>query len=110
MSDVQLKLKEEGKVATKDAPADYVFSTNEQAVADGQMVLDDKGRQPGIYLEDVEEAARLAHEKAMNEALGNAKVAVNSNVDRQVNVTNSPLPPVTVATRQETPAEAAPKA
>lgn len=93
-----------------DAEGNKVFTTVEEAIKDGSMELDSKGRMPGVYLDDVEEAQRLAHEEKMNEALGAAKSAVNSPVERQVSVVNSPIPPVTVTSRQETPVvDAAPK-
>lgn len=70
------------------------FSTVESAVAEGGFVLDGKGRMPGIYLDDLEQAERdrigEVSAKASQDAEGHKVVS------REINVTNSPLPPLTV--------------
>jgi len=89
--------------ALVDAAGNKVFTTVEESVKDGSMVLDSKGRMPGIYLDDLEREANEERERRYNDAFGKAEAGVHSVVERQVNVSNSPLPPITVPVKQETP-------
>lgn len=86
-----------------DSDGNKVFTTTEEAIKDGSFVLDHKGRMPGVYLDDVEAFEREDHIKRVEEAFEKSEVGVNSLVERQVNIPNSPLPPVTVVSRQENP-------
>lgn len=86
-----------------DSDGNKVFTTNEEALKDGSMVLDRKGRQPGIYLDDLEEEQNRLRQKRYEEAYGQSTEGTHSVVERQVNVVNSPLPPVTTRTVQEHP-------
>jgi hypothetical protein len=92
---------DEGKLV--DADGNVVFTTIEQSIKDGSFVLDSKGRMPGVYLDDIEQEQREAHAKRVEEAFSKSDVGVNSVVERQVNVVNSPLPPITVRSTQENP-------
>jgi hypothetical protein len=92
---------DEGKLVDKDG--NRVFTTTEEAVRDGSLVLDKKGRMPGVYLEDVEEELAEKRRKAYEAAYKKSDVGVNTLVERQVNVVNSPLPPSTVVSTQEHP-------
>lgn len=84
-----------------DSDGNKVFTTTEEAIKDGSFVLDSKGRMPGVYLEDIEQEERLRLAKKYEEAFEDASEIKNSVVERQVNVQSSPLPPVTVVSRQE---------
>jgi hypothetical protein len=86
-----------------NAEGDKVFTTTEEALKDGSFVLDDKGRMPGIYLDDLEEEQAERRRQAYEKAFKNSVEGKNTVVERQVNVVNSPLPPVTVSTVQEHP-------
>jgi len=86
-----------------DADGNKVFTTTEEALKDGSFVLDDKGRMPGVYLDDLEEEQAERRRKAYEKAFEKAVEGKNTVVERQVNVVNSPLPPVTVSTVQEHP-------
>lgn len=92
---------DEGKLV--DSDGNTVFTTTEQAIADGSFVLDAKGRMPGLYLDDLELLQRRNQSEAIEAAFGAASEGKNSVVERQVNVANSGLPPVTVKTSQEHP-------
>lgn len=85
---------EVSSLADSDVEEVVSFSTVESAVAEGGFVLDGKGRMPGIYLDDLEQAERdrigEVSAKASQDAEGHKVVS------REVNVTNSPLPPLTV--------------
>jgi len=86
-----------------DSEGNKVFTTIEESLKDGSMVLDEQGRMPGVYLDDLEREARLRHAERVEEAFEKASEADNSPVERQVNVASSPLPPITVHSRQEQP-------
>lgn len=87
-----------------------VFTTVEETVKDGSMVLDSQGRQPGVYLQDLEAEARNRHADRMESAFEDSKNATGSAVSREVNVSSSPLPPVTVPARQGEAVNPAPAA
>lgn len=86
-----------------DADGNKVFTTNEEALKDGSYVLDSKGRQPGVYLDDIEEEQMNRHRERVEEAFNKSTEGTHSVVERQVNVVNSPMPPVTTVTKQEHP-------
>ena len=92
---------DKGELVDKDGKK--VFTTIEESIKDGSMVLDEKGRQPGVYLDDIEREQLDRHRERVEKAFDNSAEGKNSLVERQVNVVNSPLPPVTVHTRQEVP-------
>lgn len=97
----QTHVNDEGNLVDEDG--NKVFTTTEEAIKDGSFVLDSKGRMPGIYLDDVEAAQMEDRRKRYEESYNNSAVGKNSVVERQVNVANSPLPPVTVVSKQEHP-------
>lgn len=86
-----------------DDQGNKVFTTTEEALRDGSLVLDAKGRMPGLYLDDLEELQRRRQSEAYEAAFGAAAEGNNSVVERQVNIVNSGLPPVTIVTKQEHP-------
>lgn len=86
-----------------DSEGNKVFTTTEEAIKDGSFVLDSKGRMPGVYLDDVEAAQMEEHRKRVEESFEKSDVGKNSRVERQVNIANSPIPPITVVTTQEHP-------
>lgn len=92
---------DEGELVDKDG--NKVFTTTEEAIKDGSFVLDAKGRMPGVYLDDFEELQRRRQGEAYKKAFDASAEGKNSRVERQVNVANSGLPPVTVVTKQEHP-------
>lgn len=96
-----LKVTDEGYLVNENG--NKVFTTNEEAIKDGSMVLDAKGRMPGIYLDDLEELQRRQYGDAVEAAHAAAVAGKNSKVERQVNVANSGIPPVTVTSKQEHP-------
>jgi hypothetical protein len=68
--------------------------TVEEAVKTGAFTLDSKGRMPGIYLDDVEEAARQDLSERLEKLHAEADGSVT--VQREINVASSPLPPMQV--------------
>lgn len=92
---------DEGHLVDKDG--NKVFTTTEEAIKDGSFVLDAKGRMPGLYLDDLEALQRRTQSEAIEKAFNAASEGRNSVVERQVNVANSGIPPVTVVTKQEHP-------
>lgn len=93
-----------------DADGEKVFTTVEESLKDGSMLLDEQGRQPGVYLQDLEAEARDRHGERVEKAFENAQNSDTDVVERQVNVTSSPLPPVTVHPKQEKAVDPAPAA
>lgn len=80
-----------------------LFTTIEESVKDGSFVLDANGRMPGVYLDDIEKLQRQSYEKAVLAANDAAAAGTNSPIERQVNVNNANIPPVTVVSKQEHP-------
>jgi len=90
---------DEGKLVDDDN--NVVFTTTEQAIQDGSLVLDAKGRMPGLYLDDIEELQRRQLSEVVEKAHEAADSSNNTLVERQVKVANSGLPPITVVSKQE---------
>jgi hypothetical protein len=77
-----------------DEPQEVPFSTTEQAIVSGDMKLDAKGRMPGIYLDDLEEAERLRRGQMIAEVHDN--LPDERVINKEINVASSPLPPIQV--------------
>lgn len=75
-----------------------IFTTTEQALKDGTLKLDAKGRMPGIYLDDLEELDRRDQVKR-TQALNNEASENNVLPATELNVVNSGLPPVSVSAK-----------
>lgn len=99
-------INEEGHLVDEDGKK--VFTTTEEALKDGSFVLDSQGRMPGVYLDDVERFQLEDHRKRVEKEFEKSSEGTNSLVERQVNVKNSPLPPVTVVVKQEHPLDQTP--
>lgn len=87
-------INEKGHLVDQDG--NKMFTTTEEALKDGSMKLDSQGRMPGIYLEDVERLEREDLEEKLNKM--HEESAHTPEVFKEVNIRNSPLPPITVQT------------
>lgn len=70
-----------------------VFTTVEQAIIDGDMRLDSKGRMPGIYLEDLELAERRDMAARIEKLSQETQPPIHS---KEVKVVGSGIPSLTV--------------
>lgn len=95
-----------------DSDGNKVFTTIEESLKDGSMVLDSQGRMPGVYLQDLEAEARLRHAERVENAFKDAERVSGKDVavTREVNVTSSPLPPSSVTVNPDVDVNPAPAA
>ncbi len=91
----QTEINDAGHLVNSDT-GEKVFTTTEEALKDGSLKLDSQGRMPGLYLEDIERVER----ENLSEQLAkiNKESAHQPEVLKDVNIRNSPLPPVTTQT------------
>ncbi len=91
----QTEINDAGHLVNSDT-GEKVFTTTEEALKDGSLKLDSQGRMPGLYLEDIERVERENLSEQLDKI--NKESAHQPEVLKDVNIRNSPLPPVTTQT------------